>query len=131
MLLGVILRSQLLVLLQHRHFCDSQGRPLGREPDEKQEIDLETEMRTFFRRWVSRSLYDGAGLANTQGEGGVGRVLKRYGDFTVLPAFARDFYPSDHARAQVFHAQPVRLSHVHAPGCPPAGRPGPRRCVIE
>lgn len=38
---GLILRSQLLVLLQRRHFCDANGRPVGREFDEKQEIDLE------------------------------------------------------------------------------------------
>ena len=38
---GLILRSQLLVLLQRRHFCDSQGRPIGREYCEKKEIELE------------------------------------------------------------------------------------------
>lgn len=38
---GVILRSQLLVLLQRRHFCDQHGRPVGREYNEKQEIELE------------------------------------------------------------------------------------------
>lgn len=38
---GVILRSQLLVLLQRRHFCDQHGRPVGREYSEKQEIELE------------------------------------------------------------------------------------------
>lgn len=38
---GVILRSQLLVLLQRRHFCDQHGRPVGREYSEKEEIDLE------------------------------------------------------------------------------------------
>jgi hypothetical protein len=38
---GLILRSQLLVLLQRRHFCDSLGRPIGREYCEKKEIELE------------------------------------------------------------------------------------------
>jgi chloride channel 7 len=38
---GLILRSQLLVLLQRRHFCDALGRPVGREADEKVEFDLE------------------------------------------------------------------------------------------
>ncbi len=52
MLDGIIMRSQLLVLLQRRHFCDASGRPLGRQEDEKLELELETEMRTFYRRWV-------------------------------------------------------------------------------
>lgn len=30
---GLILRSQLLVLLQRRHFCDSHGHPVGRDPN--------------------------------------------------------------------------------------------------
>jgi hypothetical protein len=38
---GVILRSQLLVLLQRRHFCDQHGRPVGHEYNEKEEIELE------------------------------------------------------------------------------------------
>ncbi|KAF6253336.1 chloride channel [Scenedesmus sp. NREL 46B-D3] len=54
---GVILRSQLLVLLQRRHFCDQHGRPVGREYSEKEEIDLETEMRTFFRRYFTHNRY--------------------------------------------------------------------------
>ncbi|WIA21477.1 hypothetical protein OEZ85_000682 [Tetradesmus obliquus] len=54
---GVILRSQLLVLLQRRHFCDQHGRPVGREYNEKEEIDLETEMRTFFRRYFTHNRY--------------------------------------------------------------------------
>jgi hypothetical protein len=41
---GVILRSQLLVLLQRRHFCDQHGRPVGREYSEKQEIELEVSL---------------------------------------------------------------------------------------
>lgn len=43
---GVILRSQLLVLLQRRHFCDQHGRPVGREYSEKAEIDLEVSCNT-------------------------------------------------------------------------------------
>ncbi len=31
---GLILRSQLLVLLQRRHFCDARGRPVGRDHSE-------------------------------------------------------------------------------------------------
>lgn len=38
---GLILRSQLLVLLQRRHFCDANGQPIGRESGEQQELDLE------------------------------------------------------------------------------------------
>jgi hypothetical protein len=38
---GVILRSQLLVLLQRRHFCDAAGRPIGRDYSEQQELDME------------------------------------------------------------------------------------------
>lgn len=30
---GLILRSQLLVLLQRKHFCDSHGKPIGRDPN--------------------------------------------------------------------------------------------------
>eukprot|EP00879_Flechtneria_rotunda_P004542 GHRR01004797.1.p1 GENE.GHRR01004797.1~~GHRR01004797.1.p1 ORF type:complete len:1031 (+),score=332.52 GHRR01004797.1:561-3653(+) len=54
---GVVLRSQLLVLLQRRHFCDQHGRPIGREYNEKEEIELETEMRTFFRRYFTHNRY--------------------------------------------------------------------------
>ncbi|KAG2485675.1 hypothetical protein HYH03_015647 [Edaphochlamys debaryana] len=54
---GVILRSQLLVLLQRRHFCDAEGRPIGRDYSEQQELDLETEMRTFFRRYFTHARY--------------------------------------------------------------------------
>eukprot|EP00197_Chlamydomonas_leiostraca_P009699 CAMPEP_0202866324 /NCGR_PEP_ID=MMETSP1391-20130828/7318_1 /ASSEMBLY_ACC=CAM_ASM_000867 /TAXON_ID=1034604 /ORGANISM="Chlamydomonas leiostraca, Strain SAG 11-49" /LENGTH=886 /DNA_ID=CAMNT_0049546257 /DNA_START=42 /DNA_END=2702 /DNA_ORIENTATION=+ len=54
---GLILRSQLLVLLQRRHFCDSHGDPVGREPNPQYELDLETEMRTFFRRYYTHSRY--------------------------------------------------------------------------
>ncbi|KAG2454447.1 hypothetical protein HYH02_001466 [Chlamydomonas schloesseri] len=54
---GVILRSQLLVLLQRRHFCDADGRPIGRDYSEQQELDLETEMRTFFRRYFTHARY--------------------------------------------------------------------------
>lgn len=42
---GVILRSQLLVLLQRRHFCDADGRPIGRDYSEQQELDLEVRRR--------------------------------------------------------------------------------------
>jgi hypothetical protein len=55
---GVILRSQLLVLLQRRHFCDQHGRPVGREYNEKQEIELEVccctreGLRTLFSSWL-------------------------------------------------------------------------------
>jgi len=41
---GIILRSQLLVLLQRRHFCDQHGRPVGREYCEKAEIELEVSL---------------------------------------------------------------------------------------
>eukprot|EP00798_Chlamydomonas_sp_ICE-L_P001153 gene1153-3718_t len=54
---GVILRSQLLVLMQRRHFCDADGRPVGREPNENYELELETEMRTFYRRYYTHSRY--------------------------------------------------------------------------
>lgn len=40
-LVGLILRSQLLVLLQRRHFCDCTGRPIGRDYSEQQELDME------------------------------------------------------------------------------------------
>ncbi|MEW5297643.1 MAG: hypothetical protein WDW36_000839 [Sanguina aurantia] len=54
---GLILRSQLLVLLQRRHFVDVDGKPVGREFDAKYELDLETEMRTFFRRYFTHARY--------------------------------------------------------------------------
>lgn len=54
---GLILRSQILVMLQRRHFCDSHGIPVGREYNPKYELDLETEMRTFFRRYYTHSRY--------------------------------------------------------------------------
>lgn len=38
---GLVLRSQLLVLLQRRHFCDAEGRPIGRDYSEAQELELE------------------------------------------------------------------------------------------
>lgn len=75
---GVILRSQLLVLLQRRHFCDQHGRPVGREYSKQQEIELETEMRTFFRRYFTHNRYVSAtatpleALQLNQGLGGVG-----------------------------------------------------------
>ncbi|GIL89138.1 hypothetical protein Vretimale_16173 [Volvox reticuliferus] len=56
-LVGLILRSQLLVLLQRRHFCDATGRPIGRDYSEQQELDMETEMRTFFRRYFTHARY--------------------------------------------------------------------------
>jgi chloride channel 7 len=46
---GLILRSQLLVMLQRRVFCDEQGTPLNLEHDDRAELELETDMRTFFR----------------------------------------------------------------------------------
>ena len=51
----MILRSQLLVLLQRRHFCDKEGRPVGREPDDK--VELELEVRVL-------------GVGGVQGQGG-------------------------------------------------------------
>ncbi|KAF5836603.1 chloride channel [Dunaliella salina] len=54
---GFVLRSQLLVLLQRRHFCDAQGNPVGRNPCEKYDLELETEMRTFYRRNYTHSRY--------------------------------------------------------------------------
>lgn len=54
---GLVLRSQLLVLLQRRHFCNAQGRPIGRDPDEKCEVELETEMRTFYRHYFTHNRY--------------------------------------------------------------------------
>ncbi|GFR49429.1 hypothetical protein Agub_g11486 [Astrephomene gubernaculifera] len=54
---GLILRSQLLVLLQRRHFCDASGRPIGRDYSEQQELELETEMRTFFRHYFTHARY--------------------------------------------------------------------------
>jgi hypothetical protein len=48
---GVILRSQLLVLLQRRHFCDQHGRPVGREYSEKQEIELEVGLVDHMLLW--------------------------------------------------------------------------------
>lgn len=38
---GLILRSQLLVLLQRRHFVDAAGKPVGREYSRKYELELE------------------------------------------------------------------------------------------
>lgn len=38
---GLILRSQLLVLLQRRHFCDENGQPVGRAASVIQELELE------------------------------------------------------------------------------------------
>mmetsp|Transcript_19521 Transcript_19521/g.42325 ORF Transcript_19521/g.42325 Transcript_19521/m.42325 type:complete len:908 (+) Transcript_19521:79-2802(+) len=54
---GLILRTQLLVLLQRRHFVDADGNPVGREFNEKYELELETEMRTFFRRYYTHSRF--------------------------------------------------------------------------
>lgn len=54
---GLVLRSQLLVLLQRRHFCDEHGRPVGRDLNPQYELDLENEMRTFFRRYYTHSRY--------------------------------------------------------------------------
>jgi len=52
-----VLRSQLLVLLQRRHFCDAAGRPLGRDTTEQTELEIESEMRTFFRRYFTHNRY--------------------------------------------------------------------------
>ncbi len=54
---GIILRSQLLVLLQRRHFVDIDGNPVGREYSANYELELETEMRTFFRRYYTHCRY--------------------------------------------------------------------------
>lgn len=55
---GVILRSQLLVLLQRRHFCDQHGRPVGREYNEKEEIDLEVSAGAQQQPWTACSWFD-------------------------------------------------------------------------
>lgn len=60
---GLILRSQLLVLLQRRHFCDSHGKPVGRDHNESYEYELENEMRTFFRRYYTHSRFISATTA--------------------------------------------------------------------
>jgi chloride channel 7 len=57
---GLVLRSQLLVLLQRRQFCDARGRPVGRpqgEDPRAREAELETEMRTFFQRYFTHNRY--------------------------------------------------------------------------
>lgn len=41
---GLILRNQLLVLLQRRHFCDASGHLVGREKDDKYEFELDVSM---------------------------------------------------------------------------------------
>jgi hypothetical protein len=56
---GVILRSQLLVLLQRRHFCDQHGRPVGREYDEKEEIELEVRAGCMLHYFDSTTSVDG------------------------------------------------------------------------
>jgi hypothetical protein len=55
---GVILRSQLLVLLQRRHFCDQHGRPVGREYNEKEEIELEVSRNSCSRMSSFTSIAD-------------------------------------------------------------------------
>mmetsp|Transcript_27215 Transcript_27215/g.70076 ORF Transcript_27215/g.70076 Transcript_27215/m.70076 type:complete len:298 (+) Transcript_27215:3-896(+) len=54
---GFVLRCQLLVLLQRRHFCDAHGNPVGRDQCDKYDLELEAEMRTFFRRYYTHSRY--------------------------------------------------------------------------
>jgi len=51
---GVILRSQLLVLLQRRHFCDQHGRPVGREYSKQQEIELEVRPQHLCNSFCSK-----------------------------------------------------------------------------
>eukprot|EP00967_Tisochrysis_lutea_P051441 scaffold63514_cov18-Tisochrysis_lutea.AAC.1 len=50
------------VLLQRRHFCDAHGNPVGRDQCDKwvcsgYDLELEAEMRTFFRRYYTHSRY--------------------------------------------------------------------------
>lgn len=54
---GIILRSQLLVLLQRRHFVNEEGQPIGREQNNDYELELDSEMRTFFRRYYTHARY--------------------------------------------------------------------------
>lgn len=60
---GLILRSQMLVLLQRRHFTDENGVPIAREACDKIEVELETEMRTFYRRYFTHNRYVAATAA--------------------------------------------------------------------
>jgi hypothetical protein len=72
---GLILRNQLLVMLQRRVFCDEQGRPLNPEHDERAEVELEMEMRTFFRCAQGLARRGAAGAAGAGELRGPGRVL--------------------------------------------------------
>ena len=53
---GMIMRSQLLVLLQNQVFTDSQGRLLsGEMPSQRLEMQLDSQMRSFYRtRYMHR-----------------------------------------------------------------------------
>ena len=53
---GMIMRSQLLVLLQNQVFTDSQGRLLsGEVPSQRLEMQLDSQMRSFYRtRYMHR-----------------------------------------------------------------------------
>ena len=53
---GIIMRSQLLVLLQNQVFTDSQGRLLSGElPSQRLEMQLDCQMRSFYRtRYMHR-----------------------------------------------------------------------------
>ena len=53
---GMIMRSQLLVLLQNQVFTDSQGRLLSGElPSQRLEMQLDSQMRSFYRtRYMHR-----------------------------------------------------------------------------
>lgn len=53
---GMIMRSQLLVLLQNQVFTDSQGRLLsGDMPSQRLEMQLDSQMRSFYRtRYMHR-----------------------------------------------------------------------------
>ena len=53
---GMIMRSQLLVLLQNQVFTDSQGRLLsGEVPSQRLEMQLDCQMRSFYRtRYMHR-----------------------------------------------------------------------------
>lgn len=63
---GLILRSQLLVLLQKRHFCDALGRPVGREAseNEKSEYDLEVGCLRWLDFKLSQCVRARAGLVD-------------------------------------------------------------------
>ena len=48
---GMIMRSQLLVLLQNQVFTDPQGRLLsGEPPSQRLQMQLDSQMRNFYRK---------------------------------------------------------------------------------